>query len=335
MAGWAFQINFMDLAALPSIAEVCGEPGSGRASFCLALMAGVRTLWIDKDRRFSTARAASAGLDLALISVVEIPELARLARALEFGEIGGFVTRQRVQLIVVGGLTSHAESAEFLPTAIEIVYALKKIYLESGVKTVVITDSGVRVTRRAVLLAQSPPWNYAMPARFQITRNPLGGDRVVALVKPEPSPAVKFLLSLGPSGIKVGPLCLSLKIFMRPSLPSHELRKILRSRRLSLLAGVREVSLCGKIIRRSGPAAVLFDSFCGITLRARELPLQLAIDQSIDENYLVRAVCAVEASPAPHLRLVSLRPASFQEEMYRTLESMEYWKKILLQKQPK
>ncbi|KAI5192562.1 hypothetical protein NECID01_1994 [Nematocida sp. AWRm77] len=122
---------------------------------------------------------------------------------------------------------------------------------------------------------------------------------------------------------------------MIPSLPSHVLRSILHRKALEKLCGVRRLSLCGKILRRTGQTCVLFDSFCGIALRTRESALQEDIDRSIKENYLVRAVCTVEVQRVPYLKVESISKASFQEEMYRTLESIEYWKKILLQKQPK
>ncbi|KAI5185812.1 hypothetical protein NEHOM01_1089 [Nematocida homosporus] len=122
---------------------------------------------------------------------------------------------------------------------------------------------------------------------------------------------------------------------MAISIPSFLLRRALKTRSLTHLKGVKEVFLCGKIIRRTRATAVIYDSFCGISVYCREEALRAQIDRSITESFLVRLHCSLERLPRPYLKVLSLTKITFQEEIYRTLESMAYWTQILLQKQPK
>jgi len=122
---------------------------------------------------------------------------------------------------------------------------------------------------------------------------------------------------------------------LTPSIPSFILKKILKSKALRYLEGIPRVSLCGKAIRRTGASVAIFDSFCGITLTVREKELQEEVDRSISENYLLNAECEIKKEKKTYLEVISLKKATFQEEMYKTLESIELWNKVLFQKQPK
>lgn len=122
---------------------------------------------------------------------------------------------------------------------------------------------------------------------------------------------------------------------MVPSVPSFILRRILRKGPMRILNGIREVSLTGKILRRTRGVSTLFDSFSGIHTYTNNPVLQEEIDRSIAENYLVHIECELERIPKGRLLVKTVRPATFYEEMYRTIESIEYWKKIQSQKQPK
>lgn len=121
------------------------------------------------------------------------------------------------------------------------------------------------------------------------------------------------------------------------SIPSIVLRKIMRKGPVRQLNGIREVSLSGKISRRTRETFILLDSFCGIHIQTQISHIELieGIDRSIREDYPVFVVCALERIPRVRLRLKSIRKCSFHEEMYRTLEAIEYWRKVQSQKQPK
>lgn len=122
---------------------------------------------------------------------------------------------------------------------------------------------------------------------------------------------------------------------MVPSLPSFIIRRILKKGPLHSLAGIREVSLTGKIVRRTRGICTLFDSFSGIHIYTNNTAHQEEIDRSIEESYLVNVECSLERMPRARLTVKKIRPAVFSEEMYHTIESIAYWKKIQSQKQPK
>lgn len=122
---------------------------------------------------------------------------------------------------------------------------------------------------------------------------------------------------------------------MVPSLPSFIIRRALRQGPMRILNGIREVTLTGKIVRRTRSTITLFDSFSGIHTYTNNAKIHEEIDKSIRDDYLVHIVCVVERIPKTRLAIRSIRPATFYEEIYRTTESIEYWKKIQSQKQPK
>ncbi|KAI5192572.1 hypothetical protein NEMIN01_2085 [Nematocida minor] len=117
--------------------------------------------------------------------------------------------------------------------------------------------------------------------------------------------------------------------------PSFIVRRILKKGMIRQMNGIREISLTGKIIRRTRNTCTLFDSFSGIHAQTSNPVLHSAIDKSINEDYLVHLTCSFERIPRPRLLIRAVRQATFTEEMYRTIESIEYWKKIQSQKQPK
>ncbi|EHY65729.1 hypothetical protein NERG_01336 [Nematocida ausubeli] len=119
------------------------------------------------------------------------------------------------------------------------------------------------------------------------------------------------------------------------TLPSFLVRRILRKGQLRDLNGIKEVALTGKIIRRTRSSAILFDSFSGIQIQTNHPVLLKEIDESIEKNYPVHVVCTLERIPRARLHAKSVRRSTFSEEMYRTLEAIEFWKKVQFQKQPK
>ncbi|OAG29988.1 hypothetical protein NEDG_01535 [Nematocida displodere] len=119
------------------------------------------------------------------------------------------------------------------------------------------------------------------------------------------------------------------------SVPSFVIRRMLKQNDLSPLNQIKAVTVIGKVVRRTGRLSIIFDSFCALPVYTNNPKLQEDIDRSIKESYLVGLHCQVEHYPRGHLSVEGIYRASFQEEMYKTLESMEFWKKILSQKQPK
>ncbi|EIJ88154.1 hypothetical protein NEPAR06_2099 [Nematocida parisii] len=119
------------------------------------------------------------------------------------------------------------------------------------------------------------------------------------------------------------------------TLPSFLVRRIVRKGSLRELNGIKEIALTGKIIRRTRGTAILFDSFSGISIQTNHPMLQKEIDKSIENNYSVHVTCDVERIPKARLRVKSVRKCTFYEEMYRTIEAIEFWKKVQFQKQPK
>lgn len=118
-------------------------------------------------------------------------------------------------------------------------------------------------------------------------------------------------------------------------IPSIILREALDGKRTGVLDGINRVLLTGKILRRTKGASILYDSFCGLYVYSRNEEVCSEIDASIKGNYLVKIVCVVVKHPRFYLQAISVQKISFQEEMYRTLEAIEYWSIILSQKQPK
>lgn len=111
--------------------------------------------------------------------------------------------------------------------------------------------------------------------------------------------------------------------------PSFILRRALKERCLSSIQGIKRVKLSGKVIRRIHRTFELYDSFCGISIFCGFLDNE--VNKSIRENYLVEAECLISNYS---LLLVSLKRITFPQEMYNTLESMDFWS-FWLQKQPK
>ncbi|KAH9387024.1 uncharacterized protein NEMAJ01_1920 [Nematocida major] len=122
---------------------------------------------------------------------------------------------------------------------------------------------------------------------------------------------------------------------MIPTVPSFIIRRAIKKESARDLNGMQEVALTGKIIRRTKNSSVLFDSFSGIRIQTNSAVLQGEIDKSIFENYPVHVLCTLERIPKLALHVKSVRRCSFHEEMYNTLEGIEYWKKVQSQKQPK
>ncbi|KAI5171003.1 hypothetical protein NEFER03_0405 [Nematocida sp. LUAm3] len=112
-------------------------------------------------------------------------------------------------------------------------------------------------------------------------------------------------------------------------IPSFILRKSLKNKDLSKISGVKRVKLSGKIIRRIHRTFELYDTFCGISILCGAF--QKEVNKSIKENYLVEIECILSNYS---LVLVSIRRISFPQDIYNTLESMDFWI-FWLQKQPK
>lgn len=119
------------------------------------------------------------------------------------------------------------------------------------------------------------------------------------------------------------------------SIPSFILRDALKGRSKHILNGIDKVLVAGKIIRRTKNTSVIFDSFCGLSLCNTSREVNMQLDKSVDERRLVKIVCFIVKHPCFYLSIISVEPISFQEEMYLTLEAIEYWSVFLSQKQPK
>ena len=97
--------------------------------------------------------------------------------------------------------------------------------------------------------------------------------------------------------------------------------------------GIETVTLCGKIMRRTGSRCMVYDSFCGIEVYTKDEKIQQDIDRSIRENYIVQVTCTVlSIAKRVYIKVVSVHRASFEQEMYKTMESMAYWERVLLPK---
>ncbi|KAI5192563.1 hypothetical protein NECID01_1995 [Nematocida sp. AWRm77] len=189
----------MNVRDLPSVSEVCGEAGSGRASFCLSLMKGVRVLWIERSTPFPSARAQSVGVDLGSVIVGRDANALHLLYSLEVGQIKQLAETRKVELIVLGEASVYTEEPCFLDTSVAIVYALKKIYLAHQIKSLIITTPEVHTPKRVLSLQKSAPWLYSIPARFLVVKTKEDTDRTVLLAKPYFIPQVKYSLVLGAS----------------------------------------------------------------------------------------------------------------------------------------
>ncbi|KAI5179630.1 hypothetical protein NEOKW01_0093 [Nematocida sp. AWRm80] len=121
---------------------------------------------------------------------------------------------------------------------------------------------------------------------------------------------------------------------MLPSIPSTILRSILKKQDRSSIPTITNLMVYGKILRRVGDTSILFDSLCGLPIYTPS-KLHDSIDKSILNSYLIKIHCKLERYPRVRIRALSTDEISFSEEMYFTLESIEFWNRILSQKQPK
>lgn len=113
-------------------------------------------------------------------------------------------------------------------------------------------------------------------------------------------------------------------------LPSFIVRAAILRRKIWVLNGIKQLTLCGKVLRRSGTVLVLFDSFSGIPVHVPAPVPRHEADRSIRENYLVRVLChVVREGRTPRLEAFAVRRIDILEEMFRTLEGMEYWSQYM------
>lgn len=117
-----------------------------------------------------------------------------------------------------------------------------------------------------------------------------------------------------------GPLCL----------PSFIVRAAIIRGKIWVLNGIKQLTLCGKVLRRSGKILVIFDSFSGIPVHVPNLTAREEADRSIRENYLVKVQCRIiREGRTPRLEAFAIRRIGILEEIFRTLEGMEYWNQYM------
>ncbi|OAG29989.1 hypothetical protein NEDG_01536 [Nematocida displodere] len=177
----------MDLSRLPSVSEVYGEAGSGRTSFCLAMASPEPSLWIQKFPRFPSARALSVQLDLEEVFVSQTHSVNRLLHAFRSGEVSVFVRDHGIRLIVINTLSDFFYAAKGSSGfCVALVQELKRLYTAQGVKSLLISDGMPikRILSGFIPVSSSVAWNYALPARFLVSKSEHTGEVAVTLEKP-------------------------------------------------------------------------------------------------------------------------------------------------------
>lgn len=194
------EIILMNLKQLPSVVEVYGPCYKSIILFCLEVCRDVESLWIEGFCSPTVKIAQTMEMNLDKIVLCKIDGFSRLSMLFSQGHLQKEIDKHKTKVIVLNCLEEYTNMHNLFLVACEILYFLKRLYIEHKIKAFIVTGER-KMYKNGILyetsFMHSLKWVYSIPSIFFIhKKDPEDREIVATMKKPVHTPEVEVKVSI-------------------------------------------------------------------------------------------------------------------------------------------